>query len=52
LGSLLDEIEGRSVLDWLTAFVDGSATWVDLVDPRLPDVPAAGSSPVQEDMLE
>lgn len=45
LGSLLDEIEGRSVLDWLTAFVDGSETWVDLVDPTLPDVPAASSSP-------
>lgn len=35
IGSLETEIEGVSVLDWLTAMIDGSEGWDDLVDPTL-----------------
>lgn len=35
IGSLQTEIEGVTVLDWLTAMIDGTEVWDDLVDPSL-----------------
>jgi len=35
LGSLDTEIDGVTVLDWLTAMIEGTAAWDDLVDPSV-----------------
>jgi hypothetical protein len=35
IGALDTEIAGVSVLDWLTAMIDGTEVWVDLVDEGL-----------------
>jgi len=35
LGSLQTEVGGVTVLDWITAMIDGSDDWVDLVDESL-----------------
>jgi hypothetical protein len=35
IGSLETEIDGVKVLDWLTAMIDGTETWDDLVDEGL-----------------
>ena len=32
IGTLQTSIDGTSVLDWFTAFVDGTAAWENLVD--------------------
>ena len=35
IGSLETEIDGVDVLEWLTAMIDGTSAWDDLVDPSL-----------------
>jgi hypothetical protein len=35
IGSLETEIAGVSVLDWLTAMIEGTPEWADLVDESL-----------------
>ena len=35
IGSLETDIDGTTVLDWFSAFVDGSDDWVDLVDETI-----------------
>ena len=35
IGSLETEIDGVDVLEWLTAMIDGTPGWDDLVDPSL-----------------
>ena len=35
IGSLETEIDGVTVLDWLTAMIDGDDGWDDLVDESL-----------------
>jgi hypothetical protein len=35
IGSLQTEVQGVSVLQWLTAMIEGTEAWDDLVDPSL-----------------
>ena len=35
IGGLATEIDGVTVLEWLTAMIDGTEAWNDLVDPNL-----------------